>query len=416
VRVAVLPRDEAATVITSGLARAAWAVNAGNLALTIPLLAEFMIARGLGAALPVPLALLAVLLVTAVGAAIAPRPLVVALFLIVGFAGAVLYELSLLRAYPDIVNEGFFVLNRPAVSLVLVGVISITWVLGLLWTFIGFLASTSASVTVALITGTELRTGWGPLMMLALYVVSYLVLAGIQRSQHRAIPDFEQLEQETRRMTVEEGLRSRLTAAVHDTLLNDLSLVMNGPDTLDTRVTERLRADIATLTSSEWLRESANATLVDEQDAELRNRIMVMVSDLQWRGLTVHVTGSGSGIYRLAPAAAVAVVEAISACLENVLRHSGVAVAELDLAYTRDELTVMITDQGSGFDPSAIQADRLGVRLSILDRVEAVGGSAKIWSSTGAGTSVIMRLPVTELRPHEEPVHQEPVAKGPGHE
>ena len=401
----MLPRDEAATVITSGLARAAWAVNAGNLALTIPLLTEFLVARGLGSALPAPLILLALLLVTAVGAAIAPKPLIVSLFLVVGFVGAVLYELSLLRAYPEIVNEGFFVLNRPAVSLVLVGVISTTWVLGLLWTFIGFLASTFASLTVALITGSPLRTGWGPLMMLALYVVSYLVLAGIQRSQHRAVPDFEQLERETRRMTVEESLRSRLTAAVHDTLLNDLSFVMNGPDRLEPHVTERLRADIATLTSSEWLRESASATIIDEQDSDLRNRIMVMVSDLQWRGLTVHVTGSGSGIYRLTPAAAVAVVEAIRACLENVLRHSGVAVAELDLAHTRDEITVMITDHGEGFDPQAIQADRLGVRLSIVDRIEGVGGSVKIWSSAGAGTSVIMRIPVVEVRPNDEPRH-----------
>ena len=404
-RFAVLPREDAAKVITGGIARAAWAVNAANLALTIPLLVEFMTVRGEQDTLLLPVTILVGLLAMAVVAAITPKPWVVAAFLAASALGAVLYEVSLITMHPSILDDGFFVLNRPAVSLVLVGVIATTWVVGLAWTAIGFLVSSSVSLVVAAITGTEVRTGFGPLLMLGLYVIAYLILAGIQRSQRRRVPDFEALERETRRLAVEESLRSRMTAAVHDTLLNDLSLVMNAPDELDSRVTDRLRADIATLTSTEWLIESASTTLLDEQDSDLRNRIMLMMSDLQWRGLTVHVTGSGSGIYRLEPHVATALVDAIRACLENVLRHSGTTVAEVDLAYTADELTVMVTDQGAGFDPAAIPADRLGVRLSILDRISEAGGSAKVWSSVGAGTSVMIRMPVTELRPHEESVH-----------
>lgn len=401
-RVAVLPRDDAARVITSGIARAAWAVNAANLALTIPLLTEYMIVRELEGVLAVPVAILVGLLAIAIGAAIKPRPWVVAVFLAVSAAGAVLYEVSLITVHPQILEEGFFVLNRPAVSLVLVGVVATTWAIGLIWTMIGFLVSTAVSLVVAVITTTPFRTGWGPLLMLLLYVVAYLVLAGIQRSQRRKIPDFEELEQETRRMAVAEGLRSRLTAAVHDTLLNDLSLVMNAPDELDARTIDRLRADIATLTSNEWQKETATTTMVDDQDSDLRNRIMLMMSDLQWRGLTVHITGSGSGIHRLDPDAATALIEAIRACLENVLRHSGTTVAEVDLAYAPDELTVIITDQGRGFDVDAVPADRLGVRLSVIDRIQAAGGSAKVWSSEGAGTSVIIRMPAQEIRAHEE--------------
>ena len=131
-----------------------------------------------------------------------------------------------------------------------------------------------------------------------------------------------------------------------------------------------------------------------------------MMSDLQWRGLTVHVTGSGSGIYRLAPEVATALIDSIRACLENVLRHSGASVAEVDLAYEETELTVIVSDQGRGFDPQAIPADRLGVRFSVIDRIRAAGGTTRIWSAPGAGTSIIIRVPILEVvAAHEESHH-----------
>ena len=405
-RVAVLPREVAARVITSGIARGAWAVNAANLLLTIPILVEYLVQHGHTEALPFPVALLSLLLLLAIGAAIIPKPWVVLSFLILGSVGAVMYEVTLLATDPTMLTEAFFLLNRPAVSLVLVGVASTTWLTGLAWTMGGYLFSTGVSVTVAAFTGLPLATGWGPLLMLGLYVSAYLVLAAIQRSQRRRVPNFDELEEETRRLAVEENMRARVTAAVHDTLLNDLSLVMNAPDELDDRITARLRSDIATLTSAEWAKESADAAITDDQDSDLRNRIMAMMSDLQWRGLTVHVTGSGSGIYRLAPEVATALIDSIRACLENVLRHSGASVAEVDLAYEETELTVIVSDQGRGFDPQAIPADRLGVRFSVIDRIRAVGGTTRIWSAPGAGTSIIIRVPILEVvAAHEESHH-----------
>lgn len=405
-RVAVLPREVAARVITSGIARGAWAVNAANLLLTIPILVEYLVQHGHTEALPFPVALLSLLLLLAIGAAIIPKPWVVLSFLILGSVGAVMYEVTLLATDPTMLTEAFFLLNRPAVSLVLVGVASTTWLTGLAWTMGGYLFSTGVSVTVAAFTGLPLATGWGPLLMLGLYVSAYLVLAAIQRSQRRRVPNFDELEEETRRLAVEENMRARVTAAVHDTLLNDLSLVMNAPDELDDRITARLRSDIATLTSAEWAKESADAAITDDQDSDLRNRIMAMMSDLQWRGLTVHVTGSGSGIYRLAPEVATALIDSIRACLENVLRHSGASVAEVDLAYEETELTVIVSDQGRGFDPQAIPADRLGVRFSVIDRIRAAGGTTRIWSAPGAGTSIIIRVPILEVvAAHEESHH-----------
>lgn len=406
-RIAVLPRDDAARVITSATARSAWAVNAANLALAIPVLVEFLVSRGLTSALWLPLGVVVVMLGLAIVASLKPTPWFAAAFLVVGAVGAVVYELALISTVPTIQDEALFLVNRPAVSLVLVAVGGTTWLVALAWILTGFLVSFAVSVAVALATGLLLQVGWGPVLVLVMYVLAFGLLAAIQARARQHVPNFEQLEAETRRLQVEENLRSRVTAAVHDTLLNDLSIIMNSPDRLDARVVDRLRLDLETLTSADWLRESSEVVL-DDQDSALRNQLMMMMSDLQWRGLTVHITGSGTGIYRLSPAVATTLVDAVRACLENVLRHSGTTVAEVDLAYTEDEVTVIVTDQGVGFDSEVVPDDRLGLRHSVVERVRAVGGSARVWSSVGAGTSIIMRVPVLEVvTHHEESTHAE---------
>lgn len=404
-RVAVLPRDVAARVVSSGISRGVWVVNAVSLILTFPILAEFAVENGLVGSMLLPFLLLGVMLTIALIAAWKPTVGLALTFLAVGSVCAVAYELSLLAAYPAFISEAFFVVNRPAVSLVMIGAISSTWITGLLWTSVGFIVSCVVSVVVALIGGVPVVTGGGPLLAFLLYAVVYVVLGAIQRSQRRLVPAFDELARETLRLTEEEKRRSRTSAVVHDTLLNDLALVMNGPDLLDKRIVDRLSEDIETLTSAEWLR-ATEGTVVDESDAELRNQVMLMVSDLQWRGLTVHVTGSGQGIYRISPEVAATIVDVLRACLENVLRHSGSVVADIDIAYTATDVTIVVSDQGAGFDPDVIADDRLGVRVAVIERMTAAGGTARIWSSPGAGTSVVLSAPVLEIvTAHPESTH-----------
>jgi signal transduction histidine kinase len=85
-----------------------------------------------------------------------------------------------------------------------------------------------------------------------------------------------------------------------------------------------------------------------------------------------------------------------------------VTVAELELIYGAEEITLMITDQGAGFDRSTVPPDRLGVRGLIEERMRAVGGDAQIWSSPGGGTSVVLTVPILRVvAPHPESTHRE---------
>lgn len=407
-RVRLLPRDVAAGIITGSVASLGWAVGAVSLVLAMPILLETLFRAGhLEAALP-PLALLLLMLVClglVVGRA---RPWAVAAYLVVGFAASVSYELLLIPVLPHGIAEQIYLLNRPAVALVLVGLAARTPLIGIGWSLLGVSVSTASTLTVSAIVGVPFRPGYGPVFVLVVSLAAYVTLWGIQIVQRRRIPNLEELEAESARIGRGEDLARRTTAVVHDTLLNDLSIIMNAPDLLDPRAVTRLREDLETLNSAEWLTERSQLTVIDAQDTLLRNEIGKMISGFQWRGVSVHVTGSGDGIYRLAPAVAMALVDSLRAALENVARHSGASVAEVELVYGPDEVTVMVTDQGVGFDPALVPGDRLGIRASIESRVVAAGGTVRVWSSPGLGTSIVMTAPVRAVvREDESSHHQE---------
>ena len=406
--VRVLPRDVASSIITGTVASLGWAIGAATLVLGIPVVLETTARAGRLSAAILPCSLLVLMLVSLGFVVWRARVWAVAAYLAVGFVASTAYELTLLMALPGSIDTQIYLLNRPAVALVLVGLAARSPVAGVGWSVLGFVVSTASTLVVSSLGGVPIRPGYGPFVVVVISLTAYLTLWGVQMVQRRRIPNIEELEAENDRLTHGEDLALRTTAAVHDTLLNDLSIVMNAPDALDTRARSRLRQDLETLNGAEWLDASSKLTVVDEQDTSLRNDVMRLMSGFQWRGLSVHVTGSGDGIYQLEPAIATALVDALGAALENVLRHSGATVAEVELVYEPEAITIMVADEGVGFDPAKVAGDRLGIRASIDARIAAVGGTVQIWSSPGSGTSIVMTVPVRSvLREHDAPHHRE---------
>jgi signal transduction histidine kinase len=88
--------------------------------------------------------------------------------------------------------------------------------------------------------------------------------------------------------------------------------------------------------------------------------------------------------------------------LSNVVRHSGARTARIEvrpLATDADGWELRITDDGVGFDPSAV--GRVGHQglINIRERAATrLGGTVEIDSAPGAGTSVIARVPSGALQ------------------
>jgi hypothetical protein len=392
VRVRVLPRETAAAVITSAVAAMGWAVAVATVLLTVPVLVETLAGAGRLADLPLVLGLLGVVLGGVVAVALHPRRWVVLVFLAGGGVATFLYQLVLLSGANGFGPDSPYLVNRPALALVLVGIPATRALIGIAWSGLGLVVATVVGVLAAVAADVPFDPGIGAAMMFALTAIGYLTLAAIQARLRRHVPNFDELEYETWALAHGEDLSRRTTAVVHDTLLNDLAIVMNAPDRLSERARERLLGDLETLRGAEWITASANVGLPQE-DAGLRNALSRLVSEYQWRGISIHVTGSALARHEITAEAVAALLGAIRAALENVAQHSGVTTAELEVISEPGAVTVMIADQGRGFDPGAVAADRLGLRASVVERMAAVGGQVRIWSAPGAGTSVVISAP-----------------------
>jgi NarL family two-component system sensor histidine kinase LiaS len=82
----------------------------------------------------------------------------------------------------------------------------------------------------------------------------------------------------------------------------------------------------------------------------------------------------------------------VQEALSNVARHSRAAQVEIELNVAPDQVTLVIRDDGVGFDPSEVGQIELGLR-SMRERAAAVGGSLVISSTPGKGTLITTRLP-----------------------
>jgi signal transduction histidine kinase len=76
----------------------------------------------------------------------------------------------------------------------------------------------------------------------------------------------------------------------------------------------------------------------------------------------------------------------------NSLQHAGNGVDRWVEMHSQGHqaFTIEIGDRGVGFDPDQIATERLGVRVSILERVASAGGHARIDTAPGEGTVIIL--------------------------
>jgi len=92
--------------------------------------------------------------------------------------------------------------------------------------------------------------------------------------------------------------------------------------------------------------------------------------------------------------AAQAITGAALQAMHNAIKHSKFTKLELKLNSPSNGLvTVHIIDNGRGFRPERVSRSRIGIRGSILTRMNLVGGLASIRSSAGNGTTVSLRWP-----------------------
>ena len=81
---------------------------------------------------------------------------------------------------------------------------------------------------------------------------------------------------------------------------------------------------------------------------------------------------------------------AVKEALHNIVRHSGAREVQFGMALTGNVLEIVIADNGTGFETS-IEQEGHGVK-NLCSRLEKLGGSCRIESRSGMGTTVRFQL------------------------
>ena len=193
----------------------------------------------------------------------------------------------------------------------------------------------------------------------------------------------------------EEGARGQLAAELHDTAAQSLALASS---LLTVAVTPAEVAQAAGLVDE--AEEQVRAVMARTRPPALREgdlgaAVGVLAADLRQRyGLRVTVSWP-AGPQPLPLGTAVIVYRFFQEALLNVVKHCEVDVASAVLAVEPDRIVARVRDQGGGFDPDAVRADRgRHVGLDLLrQRARLAGGSMRVRSTRGAGTELELRLP-----------------------
>ena len=81
----------------------------------------------------------------------------------------------------------------------------------------------------------------------------------------------------------------------------------------------------------------------------------------------------------------------VQEALNNAVRHSGARNAKVAVERLAESIVVRVTDDGRGFDPVRLRG--MGI-LGMEERVKRLGGTLRVASEPGRGTTVTAELPV----------------------
>uniref|UniRef100_A0A942YCQ9 Histidine kinase/HSP90-like ATPase domain-containing protein n=1 Tax=Neobacillus citreus TaxID=2833578 RepID=A0A942YCQ9_9BACI len=282
-----------------------------------------------------------------------------------------------------------YLLSLAVIPLVLVGGAGAVPARVVLWSIAGFVVGRVATTVATVQVDGEthpLVLAW---VTLAFVVALVLFTSRNTGRSERVQPELLRSAREEHVSAYRAGVEAEASAILHDTVLNHLGAIALTPDgPMDPHLARTVEADVAMLTGREWLatdRREAPGVAVEAFDE--------MLAEHRVHGLDVTVTGDPSVIGRLDHAAVTALVRAVGQCLANVRKHAGTDAAEVSVFDDGASCTVMVVDDGRGFDERETGSDRMGLRGSVRERIGRVGGDVQVWSSPGSGTSVMMSVP-----------------------
>ncbi len=80
-------------------------------------------------------------------------------------------------------------------------------------------------------------------------------------------------------------------------------------------------------------------------------------------------------------------------CINNTIKHAMAKTISINFQFEKNNLTIIYSDDGKGFDVEKILAGKKGIGLlNMMSRIKSINGTIKIQSSTKAGTKTTIKI------------------------
>jgi signal transduction histidine kinase len=221
-------------------------------------------------------------------------------------------------------------------------------------------------------------------------------------AQHAAIAlTNARLYERSRELTIIEE-RSRLAHELHDAVsqkLFSLRLTAQAAVKLVDRDPARAKGELQQVAAlAAEAADELRAAVVELRPAALEEdglvntlRTQIQVLD---RAHSARVTFEARAVRALPASQEEAVLRVAQEALHNALRHSEGDRVDVVIGRRHKGAVLSVTDNGKGFEPSAIRraGRHLGL-VSMRDRAGGVGGRLTVTSAPGQGTTITMEVP-----------------------
>jgi signal transduction histidine kinase len=202
--------------------------------------------------------------------------------------------------------------------------------------------------------------------------------------------------------------RVQVDAIVHDSVLTTLLSAASARTPEQKELAARMAADaIGHLHAAEASGPEDQAEVGVEQ---LSDRLVTAARSFS---SPFAVDARDDELHSLPVNVAEAVYSAAVQAMVNSMQHAGGEEVHRSVTVRGGEhgaaVRVIVADDGRGFDSEQVPAERLGLRVSIRERLAKVGGRATVESSPGEGTTVTIVWPAGE---HGSLVEREQEAAG----
>jgi two-component system, NarL family, sensor histidine kinase YdfH len=202
--------------------------------------------------------------------------------------------------------------------------------------------------------------------------------------------------------------RQRMARELHETLSQGLAGLILQLEAVDAHLSHNRGDKARTIVASAM--EHARITLADARRAiddlrqpspdDLDSALHLEISRFKnATGIPVHFHSDPISFLKGTPPLPdpikETVVRAVAEGLTNIAHHAQARNVAIDVRVKDKNLSVTITDDGAGFDPSSIPSGHYGI-LGIQERVRLVNGSFEIQSEKGKGTVITIELPLTD--------------------